>query len=148
MIVGFITMGSLTERLSRAGVRPIRVAATGMFTFMIFQFLVLLEQTEWALPLCICFGIFVNTGILPYAVLSQSFPAHLTGRVNTALNLLVFIAAFAAQWGIGAVINIWPVKASSGYAPEGYQAAFSVMLGLQVAAFLWFVIAGCLHKTE
>ena len=146
MVFGFISMGSLTERLSRAGVRPIKVAAAGMFVFMMIQALVILELTDWALPLWVCFGIFGTTGILPYAVLSQSFPAHLTGRVNTALNLLVFIAAFAAQWGIGAVINLWPVAASGGYAPAGYQAAFSVMLGLQTVTFLWFVVASRIHK--
>ena len=84
---------------------------------------------------------------LPYlyrvvnAVLSQSFPLHLSGRVNTGVNLLVFIAAFSAQWGIGAIINLWPGTAAGGYAPPGYQAGFAMMLCLQVIALLWFVAA-------
>jgi hypothetical protein len=89
--------------------------------------------------LWILFGIFGTTGILPYAVLSQSFPLHLSGRVNTAVNLLVFVAAFSAQWGIGAIINLWPVTADGGYAPAGYQAAFGMMLLLQVVSMLWFI---------
>ena len=87
------------------------------------------------------FGIFGTTGIIPYAVLSQSFPIHLSGRVNTSLNLLVFICAFAAQWGIGTIISLWPGTAAGGYAPPGYQAGFAMMLCLQVVALLWFFIA-------
>jgi len=90
----------------------------------------------------VLFGIFGTTGIIPYAVLSQSFPIHLSGRVNTGLNLLVFICAFAAQWGIGTIISLWPGTAAGGYSPPGYQAGFAMMLGLQVTALLWFFITG------
>jgi hypothetical protein len=86
------------------------------------------------------FGIFGTTGIIPYAVLSQSFPLHLSGRVNTGLNLQVFIAAFSAQWGIGAIINIWPIASDGGYSPAGYQAAFATMLCLQLLSLFWFIV--------
>jgi predicted MFS family arabinose efflux permease len=142
MVVGFISMGALTERFSRAGFKPMLVAGAGMLGFMVLQVLVILELTACVRPLWVLFGIFGTTGIIPYAILSQRFATHLTGRVNTAVNLMVFVAAFAAQWGIGSVINLWPVSPSGGYAPAGYRAAFSVMLFLQVAAFLWFWVAG------
>ena len=145
MVTGFILMGAVAERLSRLGIKPIYVAVTGMAAFMITQSLLILEATSWARPLWVLFGIFGTTGIIPYAVLSQSFPVHLSGRVNTGVNLLVFICAFAAQWGIGAIINLWPGTASGGYAPPGYQAGFAMMLCLQLLALLWFFIAGILR---
>ncbi|MGD8257828.1 MAG: hypothetical protein PVH56_09695, partial [Desulfobacterales bacterium] len=77
---------------------------------------------------------------IPYAVLSQSFPLHLSGRVNTGVNLQVFIAAFSAQWGIGAIINLWPIAGDGGYSPAGYQAAFATMLCLQLLSLLWFIV--------
>ncbi len=86
------------------------------------------------------FGFFGAACILPYGVLAQYFPTHLIGRVNTALNLMVFLAAFAAQWGIGVIINFWPETVGGGYAAEGYQAGFGVMVGLQVIAAVWFGI--------
>ena len=92
--------------------------------------------------LWLLFGFFGTAGILAYAVLSQSFPTHLSGRVNTALNLLVFVAAFAAQWGIGSIIELWPTTVDGGYAPAGYQAAFGIMLVLQTLALIWFFLAG------
>jgi len=145
MVIGFILIGAAAERASRMGIKPIAVAVAGMSAFMLVQLSLILEATSWARALWVLFGIFGTTGIVPYAVLSQSFPLHLSGRVNTALNLLVFVAAFAAQWGIGAIINMWPVAAGDGYAPAGYQAAFAVMLILQLLSLVWFSIASLVY---
>ena len=141
MVAGFIVLGALTERLSRVGVPPIVVAVLGMSTFMVVQLLVVLEVTTWVLPLWLLFGFTGTTGIISYASLSQAFPVHLSGRVNTGLNLLVFVVAFAGQWGIGAIINLWPKAPGGGYAPPGYQAGFSMMLGLQAVTLIWCLIA-------
>jgi len=147
MVAGFIFSGAAAERLSRRGIKPIAVAVAGLSAFIVVQALLILEVTSWTHILWVLFGVFGTTGILPYAVLSQSFPLHLSGRVNTALNLLVFVAAFAAQWGIGAIINLWPATAGGGYAPPGYQAAFAMMLLLQLASLLWFGITSrILHR--
>ena len=148
MVTGFILMGAVAERLSRRGIKPIFVAVAGMAAFMITQSLLILEVTSWARSLWVLFGIFGTTGIIPYAVLSQSFPVHLSGRVNTGVNLLVFVCAFAAQWGIGVIINLWPGTAAGGYAPPGYQAGFAMMLGLQLMALLWFFIASILRPED
>jgi hypothetical protein len=118
------------------------VAAGGMAAFMIVLLCIVLELRALAVPLWVLFGFFGTSGILPYAALSQSFPAHLSGRVNTALNLLVFVCAFCAQWGIGFVIERWPVGPGGGYAPAGYRAGFGMILALQVLALLWYLAAG------
>ena len=62
-------------------------------------------------------------------------------RVNTALNLLVFVLAFAGQWGMGAIINRWPA-AGGGYADTGYQLAFGLALVGQLLSWFW-LLAGC-----
>ena len=141
MVAGFIILGAAAERLSRRGIPPLVVAAAGMATFMAVLLIIVLQLKIWAVPLWMLFGFFGTSGILPYAVLSQSFPARLAGRANTALNLLVFIAAFTAQWGIGSVIELWPPNATGGYAPPGYRAAFGIMLAFQGLTFLWFLWA-------
>jgi len=148
MVVGFIVMGAIAERLSRLGIKPILVAVTGMIAFAIVQILLIMEATSWARTLWMLFGIFGTTGIVPYAVLSQSFPIHLSGRVNTGVNLLVFVCAFAAQWGVGAIINLWPTTAAGGYAPPGYQAGFAMMLAFQVLSLLWFTAASILLRRK
>jgi len=85
------------------------------------------------------FGFFGTSGIVQYAALSQHFPRQLSGRVNTSINLLVFVAAFFLQWAIGAVIDRWPQTATGEYAAESYQVAFGSLLLLQASALIWFI---------
>ncbi|MDQ2696697.1 MAG: MFS transporter [Pseudomonadota bacterium] len=140
MVAGYLSIGNLAYRLSRFGIRPIVVAGGGMTIFMGVQLGLVLHLPGPVLPLWMAFGFFGTAGILPYAVLSQAFAPHLAGRVNTAINLLVFVVAFAWQWGIGAVINLWPVT-DGRYHPAGYQAAFALVLALQAAGVAWFVLS-------
>ena len=142
MLVGYIVLGTLAEHLSRRGIAPMTIAAVGMGLFMVMLLLLVLQCRQGVHAIFLLFGFFGTSGILPYAVLSQSFPGHLSGRVNTALNLLVFVAAFSAQWGIGAIINLWPATPAGGYAAAGYQTAFGVMLGLQLLTLAWFWLFG------
>lgn len=142
MIVGFFFFGMLTERLSRRGVRPLTVSAFGMFTFILVQGGLLFGWQPMAVPVWLLFSFFGTTGILPYAILSQHFPAHLSGRANTAMNMQVFVVAFAAQWGIGVIIGLWSVTATGGYDLAGYRTAFGLILILQVIAAIWFWLAG------
>lgn len=139
MIFGYFFFGFLTERLSRRGVEPLRVVVTGLALFAAVQLVLigggdLAPALIWAL-----FGFSGTACILPYAVLSQNFPRKLAGRANTALNLPVFLAAFAAQWLIGAVIGLWPETAAGGYHPHGYRVGFGLLLLLQGLAAGWFL---------
>ncbi|TCS65081.1 MFS transporter [Varunaivibrio sulfuroxidans] len=131
MTAGFLLSGVIAERLGRFGVRPMSVALGGMALFMVVQIGIIAGVTTWAAPLWAAFAFLGTTGTLAYAALSQNFPAHLAGRVNASLNVFVFILAFAAQWGIGAIINLWPRLADGGYDPAGYRAAFITMFALQ-----------------
>ena len=141
MIFGYYLSGALAERLSRRGIRPMTVAACGMCCFMGVQLSLLLPLPSLALPLWLLFGFFGTFCILPYAVLSQTFPKHLSGRANTALNVMVFLAAFSAQWAIGVIIGFWPETAAGGYSPSGYSAGFGLVLALQTLAAAWFLLS-------
>ena len=138
-VIGNIGTGLAAERLARRGVAPIVVASFGMAIFMVIQVLVLLEWTAFPAPLWFVFGGMGASGVLVFSVLARTFSADLAGRANTAQNLMIFAMAFALQWGMGEIINIWPVNADGGYARVGYQAAFGVALALQAAAFLWML---------
>ena len=146
MIAGFILLGSLADRLSRSGVSVLTTAVTGMGLFMVTLLLVLIFPEMKAQPLWMVFGFLGTSGILSYAALSQQFPVRLVGRVNTAVNLLVFVAAFAGQWAIGAIIERWPVGGDGRCALAGYQAGFGMMLGLQTLSLIWFWVASQMVK--
>ncbi len=137
MVAGFAGLGTLAQRSGH----PLRVAEGGVLLFVGVQLLLLAGWSEPAWLPWLLFGFFGTAGILPYSVLSQRFPAELAGRLNTGLNLLVFVTAFAAQWAMGAVIDLWPV-ADGRYPLAGYRAAFGMMLALQVVALAWYFVAG------
>ena len=137
MIAGFLLIGLIAERLGRLGIHTAAVAVIGMSAFMLAQAAIVLQWTDSGLLAWIFFGFFGTAGILPYAALLQGFRRELAGRVVTGLNVIVFAAAFAGQWGIGAVIDLWPQTATGGYDADSYQAAFAMMLALQVLALAW-----------
>ncbi len=140
MIAGFLIMGWAAARIGRLGGSPLAAAATGMGLFIVIEAILALSAPVAAAPLAwAAFGFFGTAGILPYAALSQRFPARLAGRLNTGLNVLVFVAAFAAQWGIGAVIGAFPATLAGGYDPAGYRAAFLILVTLQTLALMWFL---------
>lgn len=141
MILGYFLFGTLAAALGRRGVPPARVAAAGMSAFLGVQLLLALQPVGLAVPLWLLFGFCGTACILPYAVLSQQFPTRLAGRVNTGLNLLVFVAAFAAQWGVGAMVGLWPERAAGNYAASGYAWSFALLAGLQAAGALWFLVS-------
>jgi hypothetical protein len=148
MIAGFALLGAVAERLSRLGIKPLHVAAFGMSVFMVVEALIILEWTGLTKPLWILFGFFGTTGIITYAILSQSFPESLAGRVNTGLNVMVFVTAFGGQWGIGEVINLWPTSPHGNYAPVAYKAGFGLMLALQILSVLWFIMASLMNRRQ
>jgi predicted MFS family arabinose efflux permease len=148
MIAGFALLGALAERLSNWGIKPLHVAVLGMSVFMVVQALIILEWAALTIPLWILYGFFGTTAIITYALLTQSFPGNLAGRVNTGLNVMLFVTAFGGQWGIGEVINLWPTSPDGNYSPVGYKAGFGFMLALQVISLLWFIIASLMMRRQ
>ncbi|CDH44544.1 MAG: MFS transporter [Candidatus Competibacteraceae bacterium] len=138
MVAGFLSIGQLAYRLSRRAVPPLAVTAVGMALFMGVQ-LALLFKLGPILLLWVLFGFIGTVGTLSYAILTQAFPPTLAGRVNTALNVLVFVVAFTGQWGMGAIINHWPVV-GNGYAESGYQWAFGLALMAQLVTWVWLLL--------
>jgi len=137
MVAGFLLMGLAADRLARFRISSLAVAVAGMSLYAL-TLATIVATASGAAPLWLAFGFFGTAGILPYAALSQRFPAALAGRLNTTLNVMVFTAAFAAQWGMGAVVALWPGETPGAYALEGYRTAFAVMLALQALGLAWF----------
>ena len=86
------------------------------------------------------FGLLATGSVLPYAILSQSFPAELGGRVNTALNVLTFLCSFTAQAAIGAGLDLL-VGAGLGVA-AAHRSALALLLAFVAASFAWFLVEG------
>lgn len=139
MFTGVILLGVAADRLQKLGIKPIICVGTGIAITMVTQLMFGFGVAAIPMALCFLFGFFGSSTLLIYAVFGQHFPRRLIGRVNTAQNMLIFFAAFAAQWGIGAVIDLWPPLAEGRYPPEAQQTALLMMTALESLAFLWFV---------
>jgi MFS family permease len=139
-ILGFAIIGSFCDRLIRRGASPLTLYKIQSGVGILLFGLTVFAGGALAMALWIAYFMVGSGGALVLAALAREFPAHLSGRVNTANNVLMFSVAFAFQWGIGAVLDLWPVIEGR-YAPSGYRVAFGVLLGTQLAAYALLVIA-------
>lgn len=138
-MIGFLGWGLAAFKLARHGISTLTLFKTGTALFIAVQVLLALGVTTGAGILWAAFGLFGTASSLSFTILSQAFPVSMTGRANTALNLIVFSSAFAFQWLFGAVVGLWPGE-SGHYHPDGYRAAFALLLVLQLLAFGWLMI--------
>jgi hypothetical protein len=87
----------------------------------------------------VVFGMSGQVAVLAYPWLSSYFGAALSGRATTAMNLILFLFAFGAQYAIGAIIDLFPTTPGGGYHPAGYRAGFGVFLLAQLLALCWYL---------
>ena len=140
MTLGYIGMGVLADLAERIGIKLEHFIAGGVVVYMAALATIVFEVAPEAVWPWFVFGIMSNIALLCFPLLSRAFSLELSGRVFTAINMWAILGAFAAQYGIGAVIDLWPVTADGGYDREAYRTAFGSMLTLMFLAFLWFLV--------
>lgn len=138
IIVGYAFGGMLADRLLRAGIRHRALVIAFVAAYLAVQVPLAFNVAAGSDVLWVLFGLLGTGSILGYSFLTRQFPTEQAGRVNTALNLIVFVGAFAMQAGIGQVISLFPSQ-DGAFAPAGHQAAFTIVLCLQAAGWLWFL---------
>jgi sugar phosphate permease len=136
MLLGFLGIAFGVGHLAARGISAERLLQTGMGLGMLATLFIVLGIGP-SEPLWFALGLVFSVGNLAYALLQKNFAGSLAGRVNTALNLMVFIGAFSIQWGFGAAVD---ALQAGGMAPrEAYQASFAVVLAAQFASWLWYL---------
>jgi len=137
MLLGLLAIACGIRRFERAGFSLARLLGTGMGLVLVVNLLIVLDlgptQVLWPAT-----GLLFAVGNLAYALLTREFPLHLAGRVNTALNLLVFAGAFGIQWGFGLLAGIFLRAGAT--SPEAYIKAFAFILVLQTGSYLWYLL--------
>jgi predicted MFS family arabinose efflux permease len=136
--VGAMFFGMMSDRLARFGVSRMMLFKAGLtLTMLMFGLLAAGVHTGLGLLLAV-YGFSSISGAIAYAVFTPLFGAAMTGRVNTASNVLMFLSSFLVMWGIGAVLKMYPVV-DGRYAAEGYAAAFWILLALQAIVIAWLL---------
>lgn len=139
MFAGVLSIGLLAERLQKLGIPTIVPAVVGIVVSILIQVMFASAWTAYPAVLCLVWGYFGSSSTLAYAVLNQHFPQNLTGRVNTAQNMLTFIAAFAVQWLAGVIIGSYDGPGEGFYSADGHQTALIVFISIEVAGLLYFL---------
>ena len=122
-----------SERVSRLTVYKLGLCVS----LAMFALLAARVQSGLGVILAV-YGFTSISAALAYALLTPLFAPALTGRLSTASNVLMFGFSFLFQWGVGAVLKLYPV-AEGRYAPEGYSAALGLLAALQLATLLWLL---------
>jgi predicted MFS family arabinose efflux permease len=144
ILVGYFGLGLFASRFARRGIAARHLFAAG-FGLSIFALGLIVTRAmsftylPWALY---GFGSAVN--VLAFTVLSEGFPRELTARANTALNLLMFGGSFAAQWGIGLLVDAARIALGVDTA-GGLRLAFALALAIDVAAYSWLLFGWRRH---
>ena len=136
--VASVFFGQGADRLAGRGVARLSLlkwgTALGVAAFFALAFAP--GVPKLALLLAYAFG--AVGPVLCYAILSRHFPVAVTGRLNTALNVSMFLWAFVVQIGTGMLLRLFPAD-NGRYSAEGYGLAFMILGLVQFAA--WVLVA-------
>ena len=135
----YLALGWAAPRLIARGVDPHRLIALGIAGMVLAQAGMLFTQSEHAWVLWLLLAVFVPVTTLVQSYLALAFPAALAGRANSAYNLMLFVGAFATQWGFGVVAD--GLKASGIGTVDAFRLALAIAVALQAASLVYFVVS-------
>jgi len=136
ILAGYVLIGLFATRLVPRGIHARHLFAAGFalnaLALAAIFFRVPGTYVWWGL-----YGFGAAVNVLSFTVLNEGFARELTGRVNTAVNLIMFGGSFATQWGIGLVVDA--ARAALGFdTAGGLRLAFAIVLACDAATLAWF----------
>ncbi|MDO8606619.1 MAG: MFS transporter [Phaeospirillum sp.] len=146
MALGYLSIGAMAERFERFGIPPATLGAVGMTIHALALAAMTLGWSAAPLTLATIYGFTGASSSINYAVLTRRFPIRLAGRVNTSLNLLIFVSAFSLQWGLGWVIGRWD-KVDGHWPSIAWATSLGIPLAATLAGLVWLAPACRTEKT-
>jgi hypothetical protein len=126
--------------LGRRGIALTWIIGIGFFISIMLQLPLLLPTGAGRWVVMVGIGAFGGITALAYPLLNAHFPAGMSGRVSTAVNLFFFVGAFVVQYAVGFIIDLFEPVAQGTYPVAAYQTAFAVMIVVELMSWLWFLI--------
>ena len=127
MLIAYLLIGLLATGLARRGIKPLMLLAAGLGLSLLTLALIVTQAVEHTHLLWIAYGSFSSFGTLAYSQAAAGFAVALSGRANTAFNLMVFVGAFGVQWGLGLLIDL--LQAQGQTAAMAHRNALLSLLG-------------------
>lgn len=136
MIAGYLGFGRAADAFTRRGQNTLPLVAGGVFAASLCLAPIVFGMHTGALALWALYFGSATAVVLSYPLLTRRYPKEMAGRVNTALNVFVFVGMFSGQWAVGLVLNLWP-QTPTGYAAEAYPWALGMLWAVQFAGLAW-----------
>jgi len=136
MICGYLGFGRAADGMTRRGRSTLPLLLGGVAVASCCLGLLVLGVRSGALVLWSLFFGCATAVVLSYSLFSRRYPKEMAGRVNSALNVSVFVGMFSGQWAVGLVIHQWP-QTGAGYAPEAYTWALGGLWLVQFSGLVW-----------
>ena len=134
--VASLAFGIAADQLAARGISRLTLLKWGAAAAIAALFCLATAPAQGKFALLVAYASAAIAPALSYVLLSRHFPPDMSGRVTTALNVGMFVSSFAAQWGVGAILRLFPSDAGR-YDPRGYALAFGLLATIQLAAWLW-----------
>jgi MFS family permease len=141
LTAGFLLSGRIADWAVRRGLRLIDVLAIASGASALVLATLAAGVIAGSVVLWCAYIFLTAAATLAYPVLAERFAGAVVGRVNASLNMATFVAAFAAQYGIGPVLDGWAPGGANGYPPQAYGAAFWLIVALQLIALAYLAPA-------
>ena len=136
MIAGYLGFGRAADARARHGKSVLPLLGSGLACASFCLALLALGTRTGALALWCAFVGGSTAIVLAFSLLSRRYPKELVGRANTGINVFGFSGMFLGQWGIGAVLDLWP-QSAAGYDPAAYHWALGIAWAMQMAGLVW-----------
>lgn len=140
LMLGYLALGFLTRRVSKAGGDEDQIMLIGMGLSLILFAVQIVQGSGSSVWGWLVHAFLISSGIMTYATCNKPFPKKLTGRSSTALNLLIFVGAFSIQWGIGLGIDAFTAMGLS--STDAMRLSLAVLWLMQLGSWLWYARPG------
>jgi predicted MFS family arabinose efflux permease len=136
MLVGYLALGLFATPLACRGIHARHLFAVG-FGLSGFALAAIVMRAPGSYLWWCAYGFGAVVNVLAFTVLNDGISRDLTARANTAMNLLMFAGSFAAQWGIGLIVDAARAALALDTA-GGLKLAFTVVVALYALSYVWF----------
>ena len=140
MLAAFWSWGLLIPRLVHRGVHTNQLIAWGTpLSLMVLAGIVTAGQDGAAYAGLLWALFCVSSTFLSLAqpAVGMAFPSALAGRALSGYNLVIFAGVFAAQWGIGLLIDAF--TAAGWTQVRAFQGPLGVFLLLNLGSYIYFL---------
>lgn len=137
ILLAYFLMGMLSPWLIKRGITLATQSLCALIWIPLCFAVIVFWQGTLSWIVWLVLALMVPAMFLLQTQIALSFPKHISGRILTTYNLMVFVGAFAVQWGFGLVTDLF---IALGYGPsQALTGAMGCLVILQFISMFWFL---------